>query len=245
MRGVLRLPALAHGLRGGGAAAGPVPCLGGGAPRGRAVTALAPAPAPRGGVATLAATTDHKRIAGLIAGTAGLFFLGGGLLALFMRSELAAPGMQFMGHDAYNQMFTIHGSAMIYLFMTPMALAAGVYLVPLQVGAAEMAGARWALGAYWAYALGGLMMFSGFLTDHGAARAGWFAYTPLSIAQYTPGAGQNLWTFSVLLAVGASIVWAACILGTVARRRAPGMTMLRLAPFTWAEVATVLMVLFA
>src|SRR3954466_5367793 len=128
---------------------------------------------------------------------------------------------------------------MIYLFMTPVALAVGVYLVPLQVGAAEMSGTRWALGAYWAYALGGLMMFSGFLTDHGAARAGWFAYTPLSLARYTPGTGQDLWTFSVVLAVGAPTVWAACILGTVARRRAPGMTMLRLAPFTWAEVATV------
>jgi cytochrome c oxidase subunit 1 len=208
------------------------------------VTAVAPAPSPRG-IATLAGATDHKRIAGLIAVTAGVFFVGGGLLALGMRTELAAPGMQIMSADTYNQFFTIHGSAMIYLFMTPMALAAGVYLVPLQVGAAEMAGARWALGAYWAYALGGLMMFAGFLTDHGAMRAGWFAYTPLSLEQYTPGAGANLWAFSVLLAVSASIVWAACILGTVARRRAPGMTMLRLAPFTWAEVATVLMVLFA
>jgi cytochrome c oxidase subunit 1 len=210
------------------------------------LTAVAPAPQARQrGFATLVGSTDHKRIAALIAGTAGLFFLGGGLLALFMRTELAAPGMQVMGHDTYNQMFTIHGSAMIYLFMTPMALAAGVYLVPLQVGAAEMAGARWALGAYWAYALGGVMMFSGFLTQNGAASSGWFAYTPLSLSRFTPGSGMNLWAFSAVLAIGASIVWAACILATVARRRAPGMTMLRLAPFTWAELAAVLMVLFA
>jgi cytochrome c oxidase subunit 1 len=197
------------------------------------------------GIATLPGTTDHKRIAGLIAVTAAVFFVGGGLLALFMRTELAAPGMQLMDEDTYNQMFSIHGSAMIYLFMTPIALAAGVYLVPLQVGAAELSGARWALAAYWAYALGGLMMFSGFLTDHGAGRAGWFAYTPLSTERYTPGTGMDLWTFSVALATAASIVWAACILGTIARRRAPGMTMLRLAPFTWSEVATVLMVLFS
>jgi cytochrome c oxidase subunit I len=211
------------------------------------VTAVAPpgAPGRERGLATLVGTTDHKRLAGLIVVTAGVYFLGGGLLALLMRTELAQPGMQIMGHDAYNQMFTIHGSAMIYLFMTPVALAVGVYLVPLQVGAAEMSGTRWALAAYWAYALGGLMMFSGFLTDHGAGRAGWFAYTPLSLARYTPGTGQNLWTISVILAVGASMVWAACILATIARRRAPGMTMLRLPPFTWAQVATVLMVLFS
>jgi cytochrome c oxidase subunit 1 len=209
------------------------------------VTAVAPVPAQRGGVATLVATTDHKRLAGLIAVTAGVFFLGGGLLALAMRTELAQPGLQIMGQDVYNQMFTMHGSAMIYLFMTPIALAAGVYLVPLQVGAAELSGARWALGAYWAYALGGLMMYSGFLTDHGAARAGWFAYTPLSLSDFTPGTGQSLWALSVILAVGASMVWAACILATIARRRAPGMTMLRLPPFTWTQVVTVLMVLFS
>jgi cytochrome c oxidase subunit I len=197
------------------------------------------------GMATLVAPTDHKRLAGLIALTAALFFAGGGVLALLMRTELAAPGMQLFDEDTYNQLFSVHGSAMIYLFMTPIALAAGVYLVPLQVGAAEIAGARWALGAYWAYALGGLMMFSGFLTDHGAAKAGWFAYTPLSTEGFTPGTGMELWTVSVALSVGASIVWAACILATVARRRAPGMTMLRLPPFTWSMVATVLMVLFA
>jgi cytochrome c oxidase subunit I len=210
------------------------------------VSAVTPAaPLRERGLASLVGTTDHKRLAGLIAVTAGVYFLGGGILALLMRTELAQPGMQIMGHDAYNQMFSIHGSAMIYLFMTPVALAVGVYLVPLQVGAAEMSGTRWALAAYWAYALGGLMMFSGFLTDHGAARAGWFAYTPLSLSRFTPGVGQNLWTVSVILATGASMVWAACILATIARRRAPGMTMLRLPPFTWSQVATVLMVLFS
>src|SRR3954465_13378744 len=192
--------------------------------RGAPVTAVAPLPPRQRGLATLAGTTDHKRLAGLILLTATPYFLRGGALALLMRPELAQPGMQIMGHDAYNQMFTVHGSAMIYLFMTPAALAVGVYLVPLQVGPADMSGARWAIGAYWAYALGGLMMFSGFLTDHGAARAGWFAYTPLSLARYTPGVGQNLWVISVILAVGASMVWAACILATIARRRAPGMT---------------------
>jgi cytochrome c oxidase subunit 1 len=206
---------------------------------------VAVAPERRGGLGTLAGTTDHKRIAGLIVVTAFVFFLGGGLLALMMRTELAAPGMQFMSKATYNELFTIHGSAMIYLFMTPMALAVGIYLIPLQVGAAELSGARFALAAYWMFALGGLMMFSGFLTDHGAARSGWFSYTPLSEDKFSPGTGMNLWIFAVILSVTASIVWAACILATIARRRAPGMTMLRMPPFTWSMAASVLMVLFS
>jgi cytochrome c oxidase subunit 1 len=197
------------------------------------------------GLATLVGTTDHKRIAGLIVVTAFVFFLGGGLAALLMRTELAEPGMQIVSKGVYNQLFTIHGSAMIYLFMTPVALAVGVYLVPLQVGAAEISGARFALGAYWMFALGGLMMFSGFLTDHGAARAGWTAYTPLSEDKFLPGVGMNLWIFGVILSVSAAIVWAACILATIVRRRAPGMTMLRMPPFTWSMAATVLMVVFS
>jgi cytochrome c oxidase subunit I len=199
----------------------------------------------RRSLATLPGTTDHKRIAALIGVTAFVFFMGGGLLALMMRTELGAPGMQFMTKGTYNELFTVHGSAMIYLFMTPVALAAGVYLVPLQVGAAEIAGARFAIAAYWAFALGGVMMFSGFLTDHGAARSGWFSYTPLSEDKFSPGTGMNLWIFAVILSVGASIVWAACILATIVRRRAPGMTMLRMPPFTWSMAATVLMVLFS
>jgi cytochrome c oxidase subunit 1 len=209
------------------------------------VTVALPSTHSRRGLATLVGTTDHKRIAGLVAVTAFVFFLGGGLLALLMRTELAAPGMQFMSKATYNELFTVHGSAMIYLFMTPMALAVGIYLIPLQVGAAELSGARFALAAYWMFALGGLMMFSGFLTDHGAARSGWFSYTPLSEDKFSPGTGMNLWIFAVILSVTASIVWAACILATIARRRAPGMTMLRMPPFTWSMAASVLMVLFS
>ena len=197
------------------------------------------------GIATLVGTTDHKRIAGLILVTAFVFFLGGGIAALLMRTELAEPGMQLVSKAAYNQLFTIHGSAMIYLFMTPVALAVGVYLVPLQVGAAEISGARFALAGYWMFTLGGLMMFAGFLTDHGAARAGWFAYTPLSEETYSPGTGMSLWIFGVILSTAAAIIWAGCILATIARRRAPGMTLLRMPPFTWSMAATVLRVLFS
>jgi cytochrome c oxidase subunit 1 len=200
---------------------------------------------PATGLTSFAGSTDHKRLGVMIGVTAFAFFLAAGVLALLMRSELAAPGMQLVSKDTYNQFFTLHGSAMIYLFMTPLALAAGVYLVPLQVGAAAISGARFVLAAYWIYLAGGLMMFSGFLTDHGAARGGWFSYTPLSTQQYTPGVGMDLWTVGVALAVAAPVVWAACILATIARRRTASMTLLRMPPFTWSVLASVLMVLFA
>jgi cytochrome c oxidase subunit I len=197
------------------------------------------------GIVSLVGTTDHKRLGAMIAATAFAFFLAGGILALLMRSELAQPGMQLMSKDTYNQLFTMHGSTMIYLVVTPIALALGIYLVPLQVGAPAISRPRLALLGYWLFLLGGLIMWAGFLTAHGASRSGWTAFDPLSDMTGDPGTGQDLWIFGVGLAALGEILWAGCILGTVARRRAPGLTMLRLSPFTWSEVVTVLMVLFS
>ncbi len=190
-------------------------------------------------------TTDHKRLGMGIGVTAFGFFIAGGVLALLMRLELAQPGMQIVSKNAYNELFTMHGSTMIYLFVTPVALAMAVYLVPLQIGANEISGARVVLIGYWLFLLGGLMMWGGFLTDHGAARAGWTAFDPLSDSTGTPGTGMDLWILGVGLTVLGQLCMAACVLATVARRRAPGMTMLRLPPFTWSAIVTVLMVLFA
>src|SRR5947209_1813099 len=198
-----------------------------------------------GRVLSLVGTTDHKRLARMIAAAAFVFFIAGGILALLMRSELAQPGMQIMSKDTYNQLFTMHGSTMIYLVVTPLALALGIYFVPLQVGASDISRPRLALLGFWLFVLGGLIMWGGFLTEHGAARSGWTAFDPLSDMTGDPGTGQDMWIIGVALAALGEIAWAACILGTVARRRAPGMTMLRLAPFTWSMVVTVLMVLFA
>src|SRR5947209_17657236 len=198
-----------------------------------------------GRVLSLVGTTDHKRLARMIAAAAFVFFIAGGILGLLMRSELAQPGMQIMSKDTYNQLFTMHGSTMIYLVVTPIALGLGVYFVPLQVGGADISRPRLALLGYWLFLLGGLIMWGGFLTGHGAARSGWTAFDPLSDMTGDPGTGQDMWIFGVALAALGEIAWAGCILGTVARRRAPGLTMLRLAPFTWSMVVTVLMVLFA
>jgi cytochrome c oxidase subunit I len=199
--------------------------------------------APAGGLLAWVATTDHKRIALRMAAVALAFFVIGGLFALVMRSELADPGTQLVGRDAYNQLFSMHGTTMIFLVMTPLAVALGVYLVPLQVGAAEIAGPRIALAGHWLVLAGGLTMYSGFLTDHGAGKAGWTAYYPLSGDSATPGTGMDLWVAGVILVGVGLTLLVACMLATIIRLRAPGMTMLRLPVFTWTMLAAVLMII--
>lgn len=192
-----------------------------------------------------ALSTDHKRI-GLNLGVCSLvFFLVGGVMALLMRTQLAQPATHFVSDETYNELFTMHGSTMIYLFVTPMALALGVYLVPLQIGASRIALPRLALAGFWIWLLGGLIMQSGWLTEEGPGRAGWFAYTPLSNSSNTPGVGQDMWTIAVMLAAAGMLAIAVCLLATIMRLRAPGMAMLRMPIFTWTSFVTVLMVVAA
>jgi cytochrome c oxidase subunit I len=199
---------------------------------------------PRRRVGWLAAT-DHKQTAAKMAVAGFGFFIASGILALLMRTELAHPGMQVVSTDTYNELFTMHGSGMIYLVLTPLALALGVYLVPLQIGAADIAVPRLTLFGFWTYVLGGLVMYGGFLTDQGAGRAGWFSYTPLSGGQATPGTGMDMWVIGVILATLGCLIIGGAILATIVGLRAPGMTMLRLPVFSWAMLATVLMVVIA
>jgi cytochrome c oxidase subunit 1 len=189
------------------------------------------------------ASTDHKRTAAKV-GVSSLFFFGlSGLLALLMRAELAQPGLQFVSDHSYDELFTMHGSGMIYLFLTPAALGLGLYLVPLQVGAAEVAAPRLALGGFWLYLCGGLAMYSGFLTDSGAGSDTWTATIPLSSSTHTPGVGMDLWVIGAGLAVLGSLLIALSVLLTIVRLRAPGMTMLRLPVFSWTMLVTTFMVL--
>jgi cytochrome c oxidase subunit 1 len=196
-------------------------------------------------VIRFAAATDHKRLALGIGATAFGFFLVGGVLALLMRLELAAPGMQVLSTQRYDEFFSMHGSTMIYLFITPVALAVGLYLVPLQIGAAELSLSRLALAGWWLYLGGGLMTYAGFFTDEGANSTGWTAFEPLSDSPFTPGPGMDLWVLGVaVLAVG-QILWGVALLATIARGRAPGMTMLRMPPLTWGVFVATLMVVFS
>jgi cytochrome c oxidase subunit 1 len=200
---------------------------------------------PSGGLLAWLATTDHKRLALRMAVVSLVFFVAGGVFALLIRTELADPGLQLVGRDAYNQLFTMHGSTMVFLVMTPLALALGVYLVPLQVGAADIAASRLALAGHWLVLAGGLTMYSSFLTDHGAGKAGWTAYYPLSGNSATPGTGMDLWVAGVILVGAGLTLVAVCLLATIIRLRAPGMTMLRLPVFSWTMLATVLMVVMS
>jgi cytochrome c oxidase subunit 1 len=199
----------------------------------------------RGGPLALVGSTDHKRIALRVGAVAFLFFLAGGVLALVMRAELAQPGLQVVSRSTYNALFTMHGSTMIYLFVIPVGLALGLYLVPLQVGAAELAGSRWALAGSSLVILGGLTMWTGFLVQGGAAQVTWVGFDPLSDSVNSPGKATDLWIFGVALATAGELAMGATILATLLRRRAPAMTMLRMPVFCWAMLVTCLMVVFA
>lgn len=191
------------------------------------------------------AAADHKRVAMHLMLAAGGFFLASGVMALLMRSELAQPGLQVLSTSEYDEVFTLHGSGMIYLVVTPLALALGVYLVPLQVGAPDLAWPRLSVFALWLLVAGGLVMYAGLLTTHGAGNAGWTAFLPLSGRTYSPNVGMDMWISGVMLATLAEILLATCVLITTLLQRAPGMTLLRLPVFSWTMVVTCLMVIFS
>jgi len=186
-------------------------------------------------------TTDHKKIGALYITTAFLFFLLGGVFALFIRSELAVPGVQLIDPETYNQLFTIHGTTMIFLFVMPMMTGLANYIVPLQVGAADMAFPRINALSYWMVPLGGLLLFSGYAFG-GAANAGWTGYAPLSAQG---GSGLDLWLASLVLLGMSSILGAINFIATIFKMRAPGMTLMRMPLFVWNTLVTSVLLLFA
>lgn len=212
-----------------------------------ATTSAAPADtrAPEGLVLSWLGATDHKRIASHLGWMAGVFLVAGGLVALTMRTELAQPGLQFLSRDRYNELYSLHGSTMIYFVMTPAALALGAYLVPLQVGAADLVAPRLNLFALWLMIGGGVLSYSSLFTSSGFPRDGWTEFLPMSNDTFSPGTGTDLWTAGVTASAISSIILAGTIVATVLLRRAPGMTMLRVPVFSLTMVATCFNVLFA
>lgn len=204
-----------------------------------------PPPAPRGGMLDWLTTTDHKKVGILYMVTAFAFFMLGGLLAMLIRTELAAPGKQVVSDGTFNQLFTMHGSIMMFLFAVPFAVGLANYLIPLQLGAPDMAFPRLNALSYWIFLAGGITMVSGFLTSRGAAAFGWTAYPPLSGPIYSPGAGGDLWVMGVALTGTASILGSVNFIATIFFMRAPGMTLFRMPMFTWNMFVVSFMMIIA
>jgi cytochrome c oxidase subunit 1 len=191
-------------------------------------------------------TTDHKVIGNMYLITSMAFFAVGGILALMMRAELFDPGMDvFQTKDQYNQFFTMHGLIMLLLFATPAFAGWANAIMPLQIGAPDVAFPRLNMLAYWLYLFGGLMAASSFLTPQGAPSFGWFIYAPLSNSTYTPGLGADLGIFGLALAGFGTILGAVNFITTIVCMRAPGMTMFRMPIFSWNVLITSVLVLMA
>jgi cytochrome c oxidase subunit I len=188
----------------------------------------------RGKVAGWITTVDHKRIGLLYIVTSLVFFGLGGILALLMRAQLATPDEKFVTKDSYSQLFTMHGTTMIFLVVVPILAGFGNYLVPLMIGARDMAFPRLNAFSYWMFALGGLVLYSSFLANGGAPKCGWTCYAPLSEKAYTPGNGTDLWILSLHLLTIASFAGAVNFIATIVNMRAPGMSWMRMPLFIWA-----------
>uniref|UniRef100_UPI0005BC62A4 cbb3-type cytochrome c oxidase subunit I n=1 Tax=Streptomyces sp. NRRL B-24484 TaxID=1463833 RepID=UPI0005BC62A4 len=190
-------------------------------------------------------TTDHKTIGTMYLATSFAFFLIGGVLALVMRAELARPGTQILSNEQFNQAFTMHGTIMLLMFATPLFAGFANWIMPLQIGAPDVAFPRLNMFAYWLYLFGSIIAVAGFLTPQGAADFGWFAYSPLSDAVRSPGVGADMWIMGLAFSGFGTILGAVNFITTIICMRAPGMTMFRMSIFVWNVLLTAVLVLLA
>ena len=190
-------------------------------------------------------STDPKIIGNLYLITSFIFFLIAGLMAMLIRAELAQPGLQLISNEQYNQMFTMHGTIMLFLFATPLFVGFANAITPLQIGAPDVSFPRLNLLGYYMFLFGGLTVVAGFLTPDGAASFGWFAYAPLSNAVNSPTVGADLWIMGLALGGLGTILGAVNFITTILTMRAPGMVMFRLPIFTWTVLLTSVLVLMA
>ncbi|HEY5274824.1 MAG TPA: cbb3-type cytochrome c oxidase subunit I [Acidimicrobiales bacterium] len=191
-------------------------------------------------------STDHKVIGMSYTITSFVMFLIAGLFAIMIRVQLTGPDSTIVSQHTYNELFTMHGSLMIYLFIGPFAFGGlANYIVPLQVGAPDMAFPRLNAFSYWLYLTGSLIMIGGFLTVGGSADFGWVAYAPLSDAVNSPGAGPDMWIVALMLTGFSAIFTGVNLVTTIFYLRAPGMTMFRVPIFTWNMLVTGILILIA
>ena len=189
-------------------------------------------------------TVDHKEVGRRYIVTAFVFLCVGGLLAVAMRLQLARPENGLIGPDRYNQLFTMHGTTMMFLFAVPVMEAFGIYLVPLMVGTRNIAFPRLNAFSYWVYLFGGMFLWVSFALNIGPDN-GWFSYVPLAGPEFGPGKRADVWAQMVTFTEVAALAVAVEIIVTAFKQRAPGMTLDRMPLFVWAMVVTSFCVIFA
>ncbi|HVX08652.1 cytochrome c oxidase subunit I [Humibacter sp.] len=191
-------------------------------------------------------STDHKTIGYMYLITSFVYFCIGGVMALIIRAQLFEPGLAVVQtREQYNQLFTMHGTIMLLMFATPLFAGFVNVIMPLQIGAPDVAFPRLNAFAYWLYNFGSLIAVAGFLTPQGAASFGWFAYQPLASTTFSPGLGGNMWMLGLGISGFGTILGAVNFITTIITLRAPGMTMFRMPIFTWNALITSILVLMA
>ena len=196
--------------------------------------AVAPVSWKSGRVSSWLVTVDHKRIGILYIATSFFFFVAGGILALLMRAQLATPNETFLTKSSYNEVVTIHGTTMIFLVVVPILAGFGNYLIPLMIGARDVAFPRLNALSYWLFLFGGIVLYMSFFASGGPAKAGWWSYPPLSETQFSPGHGQDYWILSLHILALSSVLGAINFIVTIANMRTRGMTWMRMPLFVWS-----------
>jgi cytochrome c oxidase subunit 1 len=206
-------------------------------------TAHAPAEA-QSGLWSWITTVDHKRIGALYGVTAFTFFMIGGIEALLLRIQLMKPENTFIGPDVFNQLFTMHGTTMIFLAIMPLSASFFNFMIPLMIGARDVAFPRLNAFSYWVYLFGAIFLNLSFVLG-GAPNTGWFGYANLTSSQYSPGHGVDFWAIGLQILGIASLAAAFNFIVTILNLRAPGMKMMRMPPFVWMTLVTSFLIIFA
>ncbi len=188
-------------------------------------------------------STDHKVIGYMYLMQSFAYFMIAGLMALIIRAELVSPGMQFVSLEQYNQLFTMHGTIMLFLFATPLFVGLGNAIMPLQIGAPDVAFPRLNMLGFWLFFFGGLTASLSLITPEGAFAGGWTAYAPLSSSIYSPTVGADMWLLGLTMGGLGTILGAVNFITTIFCMRAPGMTMFRMPIFSWTTFITSVLVL--
>ena len=193
-------------------------------------------PATKTGWRAWVTTVDHKKIGIMYGVVAMFFFLVGGLEATLIRLQLAQPNGSILSADVYNQVYTMHGVTMVFLVIMPMAAAFANYLLPLQIGARDVAFPRLNALSFWVFLFGGLFLNSSWFVGGGGPDCGWFCYAPNSGVTFSPTHGVDFYSIGLQIAGVASLIGSVNLIVTVLNMRAPGMTLFRMPVFTWMQL---------